>query len=68
MLAATAMSLGTCGIGSAVAALNTPAVKTSLNIPEDVSITAAVIVGVPANVPAPTGRQEPVILKWIQRG
>jgi nitroreductase len=66
MLAATAMSLGTCCIGSAIAAVNTPAVKTSLGIPEDVTVTVAVIVGVPVDLPAPTGRKEPVIAKWIR--
>ncbi len=68
MLAATAMGLGTCCIGSALTAVNTPAVKTSLGIPADVTIIAAIIVGAPADVPAPTGRKEPVILNWLHQG
>lgn len=67
MLAAAAMSLGTCCIGSAIAAVNAPDVKASLGIPQDVSIITAVIVGVPADMPAPPGRKEPVVLKWIHR-
>jgi nitroreductase len=67
MLAAAAMGLGTCCIGSALPAVNMPDVKASLSIPSDVSVIAAIIVGVPADVPAPTGRKEPVILNWIHR-
>ena len=66
MLAAPALGLGTCCIGSALAAVNTPAIKDDLGIPSDVTVFAAIIVGVPAG-PAPTasaGRKEPLILSW----
>lgn len=64
MLQATEMGLGTCCIGSAVEALNAPDIKAELGIPKNVDVVVPVIAGVPDFVPAPTGRQEPVILSW----
>lgn len=64
MLAATSMGLGTCVIGCALLALNTPEWKAELGIPADLSAIAPVIVGVPSEGGAPTSRKEPVILAW----
>lgn len=64
MLAATAVGLGSCVIGSAVAALNVHKVKTELGIPDDYSAIAPIIVGVPAGESAPTSRKDPLILCW----
>jgi len=46
MLPASALGLSTCGIGSAVPALNSPETKSELAIPSDVEIVAPIIVGV----------------------
>jgi nitroreductase len=64
MLAAWAMGLGTCVIGSAVPALNTAEVKRGLGIPAACSAIAPIIVGVPADAAPPTARKEPRILAW----
>jgi nitroreductase len=65
MLAAHAMGLGTCVIGSAVPALNTPESKAELNIPSECTAIAPIIVGVPTG-PAPTShRKEADVLCWI---
>jgi nitroreductase len=66
MLAATALGLGTCCIGSALPAVNTEAVKADLGIPDDVTVVAAIIVGVPGRAAAPTTRQPPRILSWLK--
>ena len=64
MLAACAMGLGTCVIGSAVPGLNTVEVKRDLGIPEEFSAVAPIIVGVPADEAPPTPRKEPRVLAW----
>jgi nitroreductase len=64
MLAACAMGLGTCCIGSAVPALNTPDVKAELGIPVDVTAVAPIIVGVPSGNAAATLRKDVEILSW----
>jgi nitroreductase len=64
MLAAAALGLGTCCIGAAVPALNEPDIKGLLRIPADVHAVAPIVVGVPADVPAPAARREPEILSW----
>lgn len=66
MLAATGQGLGTCCIGSALPGLNSPETKTELAIPPDVIVVAAIVVGVPAEGPAPGGRKVPVILTWTR--
>ena len=65
MLAAWAIGLGTCVIGSAVPLLNTNEVKHEVGIPADGSAIAPIVVGVPAEVAPPTARKEPEILKWV---
>jgi nitroreductase len=64
MLAACAIGLGTCVIGSAVPLLNTSEVKRELGIPADASAIAPIIAGVPSEVTLPTTRREPQILSW----
>ena len=64
MLAASAMGLGSCCIGSAIGALNTSDIKRELNIPAGLVAVAPVIVGVPAVPAAPAGRKSPEILSW----
>ncbi len=65
MLAATAIGLGSCVIGSAAAALNIRKVKTELGIPDEYSAFAPIVVGVPSDeVAAGTTRKEPLILSW----
>src|SRR5665811_627894 len=64
MLAASAIGLGSCVIGSAVAALNIHKVKTELGIPDEYSVIAPVVVGVPSGATVATSRNEPIILSW----
>jgi nitroreductase len=66
MLAASAIGLGSCVIGSAVAALNIHKVKTELGIPVDYSAIAPIVVGVPSGETHSTSRKEPLILSWKQ--
>lgn len=64
MLAAGAFGLGSCVIGSAVAALNIYKIKAELGIPNEYSAIAPIVVGVPSgNTQAPP-RKEPLILSW----
>jgi nitroreductase len=63
MLAAYALGLGTCVIGSAVAAINTPEAKRELGIPEAYTAIAPIIVGVPDEAPASV-RKEPLVLAY----
>jgi hypothetical protein len=65
MLAACAMGLGSCVIGSALAALNTPEVKLKLNIPENFIAVAPIVVGYPDDEIAPVMRKNPLILANI---
>jgi nitroreductase len=62
MLAACAMDLGTCVIGSALTVLNMPEVKDVLKISKDFSVVAPIILGYPHEKTAPTSRKFPVIL------
>ena len=64
MLAASAMGLGTCCIGSAVPALNAPETKAELGIPADVTAVAPIIVGVPDGEASPVPRRDPEIVSW----
>ena len=64
MLAASAIGLGSCVIGSAVAALNIRKVKTELGIPDEYTVIAPVVVGVPSGEAQATARKEPMILAW----
>jgi hypothetical protein len=65
MLAACSMGLGTCVIGLAVSALNTPEWKAELNAAPDMTAFAPIIVGVPrTGRTLPTSRKAPEILAW----
>ena len=64
MLAASAIGLGSCVIGSAVAALNIRKVKTELGIPDEYSAITPIVVGVPSGETQATSRKEPFILSW----
>jgi nitroreductase len=64
MLAACAKGLGTCVIGFAVSALNTPEWKAELSIPADMTAIAPIIVGVPAGETPPVPRKQPEIVTW----
>lgn len=64
MLAARAMGLGTCVIGLAVDALNSPEWKAELKIPAGMTAYAPIVVGVPAGDTPASGRREPEVLAW----
>lgn len=64
MLAACALGLGTCCIGSALPALNTPEIKHELEIPPDLDAMVAIIVGVPQGAAAGMPRKTPRVLHW----
>jgi len=64
MLAAHALGLGSCVIGSAVAALNAPDVKQDFGIPAGSTAFAPVIVGTPQGEWPATARKPPEIIGW----
>jgi nitroreductase len=64
MLAACALGLGTCCIGSAVPALNTPEIRADLHIPPEVIAVVPIVVGVPAGGSPEVPRKDPEILFW----
>jgi nitroreductase len=66
MLAATAMGLGTCCIGSAIASLNDPHLKAELGISDDVRIVMPIVIGHPVIPPRPTPRRDPEIAAWLR--
>ena len=68
MLAAYSIGLGSCVIGFAVPALNTPEIKAELGIPAECSAIAPIIVGVPGGETPRTTRKEPEILAWNLEG
>lgn len=65
MLAATAMGLGACCIGSAVDALSTASVRDELHIDPTMTIVAPIIVGRAAEPTVPASRKPPEVLAWI---
>ncbi|MDX1929845.1 MAG: nitroreductase family protein [Pirellulaceae bacterium] len=64
MLAATSKGLGSCVIGLAVPALNTPEWKLKLNIPQEINVFAPIIVGIPNSEAPSVPRKPPQILCW----
>jgi len=64
MLAAHAMGLGTCVIGSAAKALNAPEIKLELGLPAESSVIAPIIVGKPRGESHPSARREPHVVAW----
>jgi nitroreductase len=65
MLAACAMGLGTCVIGSALPALNMAEIRVKLGLPEDFSVVAPIILGYPDDEITPMLRKNPVVLTNI---
>jgi nitroreductase len=66
MLTAYAQGLGTCVIGLAVTAINTPEWKKELGIPADMTAYVPIIVGIPASETPLVPRKPPEILLWRQ--
>jgi nitroreductase len=66
MLAACALGLGSCCIGFAVPALNDPEIKRELNIPEEFTAVAPLIIGVPSGPVPPVPRKPAEILSWVR--
>ena len=64
MLAACSKGLGTCVIGLSLGELNTSKTKAELGLPEDLTVVAPMIVGVPAGETAVVPRKAPHILVW----
>jgi nitroreductase len=64
MLAACAKGLGTCVIGFAVSALNTPEWKSELKIPAEMTAIAPIILGMPAGESPSVPRKPPEVLIW----
>lgn len=64
MLAARAMGLGTCVIGLAAAALNSPEWKKELNVPAGMTAYAPIIVGAPSEETPAAGRREAEVVSW----
>ena len=64
LLAAYAMGLGSCVIGFAVPALNTPEIKSELGIPTECTAIAPIIVGIPSGETPRTTRKGPDIVAW----
>ncbi len=66
MLAAYTLGIGSCWIGTANLAINTPKVKADLGVPEDHEVFAAVIFGYPkGGFPKAPEKRPPQILKRI---
>lgn len=64
ILAACSMGLGSCVIGLAVDAFNTPQWKAEFNIPADTTAFAPIILGVPTAATPEVPRKAPLILAW----
>ena len=65
MLAACALGLGSCIIGSSVGALNMPEVKAELGIPGEFNAVAPIVVGRPSGETPSVSRKDPIILDWV---
>lgn len=65
LLAAHAAGLGSCVIGSALAALDLDDIRAELQIPPTHIVIAPIIVGVPAHRTVPGARKDPHILHWL---
>lgn len=64
MLTAHALGLGSCWIGFAAPLLNQPAIKEQLNIPNDYSVVAPLIIGYPQGKMPAIPREKPEIVFW----
>lgn len=66
MLAACAMGFGTCVIGLAVQALNTPEWKKKLGLSPDMTAYVPIILGLPEGETPSVPRKEPEVIVWKQ--
>jgi len=64
MLAAYSFGLGSCVIGLAVAALNTPELKKELGIAGNMVAYSPIIIGTPVDKIQPVPRKKPEIIIW----
>ncbi len=64
MLAACTAGLGTCVIGLAVPALNSPEWKKLLDVPAEMTACAPILLGYPAETPPSPVRKAPEIISW----
>jgi nitroreductase len=64
MLAACAAGLGSCVIGFAVSALNTPEWKKELGVPLEYTAYAPIIIGKPAGETPTSPRKPPDVIAW----
>jgi nitroreductase len=64
MLAASALGLGTCCIGSAIPMFNLPDVKAELGLPPEIIAVAPIVVGTPRQRPKIQPRRDPEIVVW----
>jgi nitroreductase len=65
LLAACALGLGTCLIGSAVSTLDSPQAKLEFGLPPGAFAVAPIVVGVPSGEVADRSpRREPLIVSW----
>jgi len=65
MLVACAMRLGSCVIGSAVGAFNTPDIRNKFGIPDNFTAVAPIALGYPSIESPPTSRKAPLIFTTI---
>ncbi len=65
MLAACAMNLGSCVIGSALSAFEVPEVRTKLRIPDSYSAVAPIVIGYPDEKNIPSSRKSPIVFSCI---
>jgi len=66
MFAATSRGLGTCWIGLG-SHIEDPATLKELGIPADYRLAAPIILGYPREIPAPSERHDPIILKILEQ-
>lgn len=64
MLAASAAGLGSCVIGLAVPALNSPEWKNLLEIPQELTAYAPILIGYPEDAATPHTRNPPEVIVW----
>ena len=65
MLAAHEKGLGTCVIGTALAALNAPDMKSAIGIPAEFTAIAPIVVGIADGESEPKSRHQPIVLAWM---
>jgi nitroreductase len=65
MLAAWALGIGSCWIGSAAIVEKNPALLAELKVPDGYRIVAPLVFGYPAGLPPKPARREPLIT-WIR--